>query len=142
MRPHRFTKLIVICILSAWLATAVAAEDDLPAVERVDAASRAKWLLEGSVTDRQTGQPVGEFTLVPGSISTDETGRSVIRWRENLKREMANGVLQWPRTSGFSVMRFQVTADGYQPAVTHIIRRGGPHTRLRLQLIPLPGKDG
>ncbi|OYP28383.1 hypothetical protein [Rhodopirellula sp. MGV] len=106
----------------------------LPAVENIDAASRAKWLMEGPVVDSESGLPIAAFTVIPGSISTDDDGKATIRWRDNLKREMKDGLLQWPRTSGFSVMRFRIVAEGYQPAVSPIIRRGGPHLRLKMKL--------
>lgn len=103
-------------------------------VESVDAATRSMWLIDGTVIDADTSEKIKKFTVTPGSLSTDESGKSTIRWRSNLKREMTDGRLRWPRTSGFSVMRFQVTADSYVPITTQRIWRGGPHTRIVVRM--------
>lgn len=135
-RTHR-NFLVTLCLTNlVWAANLVAAPP-LPPLESIEAASRARWLIEGPVIDAKTGSSVEAFTVIPGSISTDDNGRATIRWRENLKREMKAGHLQWPRTSGFSVMRFKIIAEGYHPVVSPIIRRGGPHLRMRVKLRPM-----
>ena len=103
-------------------------------VESVDGATRTRWLIDGLVVDAISKEPIKSFVVTPGTMSTDDRGRAVVRWRDNLKREMSDGVLQWPRTSGFSEMRFRVTARGYRPLVTHPMRRGGPHTRIKVSM--------
>lgn len=115
-----------------------------PAVDlnAVDAATRAMWLIDGTVVNAETREPIDAFLVTPGTTSTDDDGKTAIRWRDNLKRPMTEGRLQWPRTSGFSVMRFRITAPGYQPAVTHRIWRGGPHTRILVKLVPLKEPAG
>lgn len=130
----RIRSLLFCSFFVLGLAPYALSQDPLPRVESVDAATRTRWLINGTVVDRQTKQPVKAFSVTPGTTSIDATGKTTIRWRENLKREMTNGAFQWPRTSGFSVMRFRVTASGYDSAVTHKINRGGPHIRLRVQL--------
>lgn len=105
-------------------------------LESIDAATRSMWLISGTVVDADSNKPVKAFTVTPGSLSTDDQGKTAVRWRDNLKREMSNGKLLWPRTSGFSLMRFRITAPGYQPAVTHRIWRGGPHTRMLVRIKP------
>ena len=110
---------------------------ELPPVESVDAATRSMLLIDGIVLDAATLEPIAKFTVTPGSLSTDDQGKATIRWRDNLKREMNDGRLLWPRTSGFSVMRFRVTAQGYRPATTQRIWRGGPHTRMKVRLQPV-----
>lgn len=105
--------------------------------EGVDNATRAKWLLDGNVIDAKTGKPIERFLVTPGTRTIDDQGETQIRWRENLAKKMSDGLLRWPRTSGFSEMRFKVTADGYRPLVTHSVRRGGPHTRVRIRLMPV-----
>ncbi|MCC9600396.1 hypothetical protein LOC67_07475 [Stieleria sp. JC731] len=124
-----------ILLSAGWCSCQLTAAPPLPPLESVDSASRAKWLMEGPVVDSETGRPIAAFTVIPGSISTDDDGKATIRWRDNLKREMGDGLLQWPRTSGFSVMRFKIVAEGYRPAISHIVRRGGPHTRTRVKLV-------
>ena len=114
--------------------------DDSPLVA-VDGATRMKWLIYGQAVDASTGKPIPAFTVTPGTISVDETGKSVVRWRDNLKIEMQNGQIRWPRTSGFSQMRFRVSAKGYRPLVTHVIRRGGPHLRMKVSLIKTAAKQ-
>ncbi|PAY19803.1 hypothetical protein CKO51_09360 [Rhodopirellula sp. SM50] len=123
----------------AALLSGAAAAEELPPIESVDAATRSMWLIDGVVVDSVSSQPIPDFTVTPGSLSTDDTGRSTVRWRDNLKREMTAGRLRWPRTSGFSVMRFRVTAQGYRPAVTQRIWRGGPHTQIKVRLVPIDG---
>ena len=114
-----------------------AAAQDLAPVEQTNAATRTKWMIVGRAVDATTGKPLPSFSVVPGTDSIDdETGKTVVRWRENLKRDMKAGQLQWPRTSGFSVMRFRISAPGYRPLVTQMMRRGGPHVRLRMKLRP------
>jgi hypothetical protein len=103
-------------------------------LDSIDAATRAMWLIDGSVVDAATGESIPNFTVTPGSLSTDDEGKTTVRWRDNLSRDMADGRFQWPRTSGFSLMRFRVTAEGYRPAITHRIWRGGPHTRIHVRL--------
>jgi hypothetical protein len=112
-----------------------------PPVESIDAATRAMWLIDGRVVDARSGQPIESFTVTPGTLSQDDQGRTTIRWRENLERDMEAGRLRWPRTSGFSVMRFRIRADGYHPALTPTIRRGGPHLRLNARLRPREIKE-
>ncbi|QDV83259.1 hypothetical protein [Planctomycetes bacterium TBK1r] len=131
-----WARCLLLAVLSTLGAVGVTAEE-LPPVESVDAATRSMWLIDGVVVDSVSSQPISDFTVTPGSLSTDETGRSTVRWRDNLKREMTAGRLRWPRTSGFSVMRFRVTADGYRPAVTQRIWRGGPHTQIKVRLVPV-----
>jgi len=110
-------------------------------LESVDAATRSMWLIDGVVVDQLSSLPLKNFTVTPGTLSTDEQGRTTIRWRDNLKREMKDGRLRWPRTSGFSVMRFRVTADGHSPAITQRVWRGGPHTRIKVRLRPTPAVE-
>lgn len=107
-----------------------------PGLRSVPASTRAMWLIDGSVVDAETGKAVEQFIVTPGTIGSDEDGRTKIRWRENLQRKMKDGELRWPRTSGFSVMRFRVSAKGYHPVTTHRIWRGGPYTRMRVALKP------
>ncbi len=111
-----------------------AAAQSLPPVDQSDAETRTKWLIDGTVLESESGEPISRFTVTPGTISIDAEGRSVIRWRDNLARTMNEGRLQWPRTSGFALMRFKVSADGYQDLTTQKIERGGPHIRLRVHL--------
>ncbi|QDV42882.1 hypothetical protein Enr13x_27330 [Stieleria neptunia] len=134
--PDPLSRCILLAVFAALLSGAAAAEE-LPPIESVDAATRSMWLIDGVVVDSVSSEPIPDFTVTPGSLSTDDAGRSTVRWRDNLKREMIAGRLRWPRTSGFSVMRFQVTADGYRPAVTQRIWRGGPHTQIKVRLVPV-----
>ena len=127
--------IATLTLLSA--ATTIHAQNDSPdlvPIETVDAATRSMWLIDGTVVDAKSLQPLKEFLVTPGSLSTGQQDRTTLRWRDNLKREMKDGRFRWPRTSGFSVMRFRVTAEGYQPAITHRIWRGGPHTRIQVRL--------
>lgn len=107
---------------------------ELPPVESVDAATRTRWLVDGGITDAVTGKPVQDVIVTPGTLAVGPEGRTVIRWRDQLKLKMKPGVFQWPRTSGFSVMRFRITAPGYRPVITQKIRRGGPHIRMKVRL--------
>ncbi|WP_182870822.1 hypothetical protein [Stieleria mannarensis] len=136
-RTRFLNRLAALSILSVSWAGGWSAAEDLPPIESVDAATRAMWLIDGGVIDSVTSEPIGDFIVTPGSLSVDDSGRSTVRWRDNLKREMKAGRLRWPRTSGFSVMRFRVTADGYRPAVTQRIWRGGPHTQIMVRLVPV-----
>ncbi|KAA5547142.1 hypothetical protein FYK55_01630 [Roseiconus nitratireducens] len=123
-------------VFAACSARAVAEPPaSLPPVASVDAETRAKWLIDGTVVDAETGAAIESFRITPGTLSSDEDGKIRIRWRDNLERVMSAGRLQWPRTSGFSVMRFRISADGYRPAVSHQISRGGPHVRMRVRLL-------
>lgn len=111
-------------------------DEQLAPVEAVDSLTRSMWLIQGTVEDAVTGKAIPQVTMIPGSLSRNENGKTVIRWRENLKRNMRDQ-LRWPRTSGYSVMRFQLVADGYQPIITQRVYRGGPHIRLRVKMLPL-----
>ena len=104
-------------------------------LEKVDAATRSRWLLDGTVVDAESGKPIREFVVTPASLSTDDNGKTILRWRDNLNRTMRGGVLKWPRTSGFSVMRFKITAAGYRTLVTPTMPRGGPYVRIRIKLV-------
>ena len=148
---HRIRfRAIVCCVSLAWISTgalsgcpsviaqgAPKGTDPLPPLQTVDAATRSMWLIDGLVIDKQTGRRINRFVVTPGSLSADENGKSAVRWRDNLKREMKAGRLRWPRTSGFSVMRFRVTAEGYRPAMTQKVWRGGPHIRIRVVMAPV-----
>jgi hypothetical protein len=127
--------------LTCLLAATAIQSQDIPSetvpLESVDAATRSMWLMDGVVLDATSLRPLKDFSVTPGTLSTDQHQRTSLRWRENLKREMKDGRLRWPRTSGFSVMRFRVTADGYNPAVTQRIWRGGPHTRIQVRMKPI-----
>ncbi|MCA9136935.1 MAG: hypothetical protein KDB00_09250 [Planctomycetales bacterium] len=114
--------------------TTPSVDTELAPVESVDAATRSMWLIDGIVIDADTSKKIDRFTVTPGSLSTDDAGKSMVRWRDNLKREMTEGRLRWPRTSGFSVMRFRVSADSYIPVTTQRIWRGGPHTRVIIRM--------
>ncbi|MEM0926607.1 MAG: hypothetical protein AAGJ83_11260 [Planctomycetota bacterium] len=136
-RRSRFTvKLLLTVPLLIASGTRMAAAQ----FPEIDNTTRAMWLLDGEVIDRKTGKRIGDFVVTPGSLSTNDRGQTRVRWRENLARTMKNGQLRWPRTSGFSEMRFRVTAEGYLPFITHRIRRGGPYTRLRLRVDPVSGQ--
>ena len=135
MNLQQITVMLLLWVTGqAMFMTGVTAADPLPAVESVDAKTRSMWLIDGRVFDSKTNQPLKQFTVTPGSLSTDDSGRTTVRWRDNLKREMTDGLLRWPRTSGFSVMRFRITAKGYRAAVSQRIWRGGPHTQM---VVPL-----
>lgn len=130
----RWLIAMLTCLLAA---TAVQAQDtgaETVPLESVDATTRSMWLIDGVVLDATSLQPLKDFSVTPGTLSTDQRQRTSLRWRDNLKREMKDGRLRWPRTSGFSVMRFRVTAEGYNPAVTQRIWRGGPHTRIQVRM--------
>lgn len=109
-------------------------------VESVDSLTRSMWLIQGTVHDALTGKPIPQVTMIPGSLSRDQSGKTVVRWRENLKRNMRDQ-LKWPRTSGYSVMRFKLIAEGYQPIITQRVYRGGPHIRLRVKMHPAVASD-
>lgn len=125
--------LLCVVFVSVTMHHPVSAQT-LPPVETVDAATRTRWLVDGVIVDAMTGQPVKEAIVTPGTLSVSSEGRTTIRWRDQLKLEMKPGSFQWPRTSGFSIMRFRVTAPGYHPAITQKIRRGGPHIRMKVKL--------
>ena len=127
------------CLFAATTAHAQDQMPDLAPIESVDAATRSMWLIDGMVVDAKSLQPLKEFLVTPGSLSTGQQDGTTLRWRGNLKRDMKDGRFRWPRTSGFSVMRFRVTAEGYQPAITHRIWRGGPHTRIQVRLKRVEG---
>jgi hypothetical protein len=129
--------ILTLAILATALDIAIAQTP--PPIESVDAATRSMWLIDGTVVDSETDRPIRRFAVTPGTLSTDERGRTTIRWRDNLKREMIQGRLRWPRTSGFSVMRFRITADGYNPAISQRVWRGGPHTRIKVHLKRMAG---
>ena len=118
--------------------TVLVAED--PPIVAVDGATRMKWLIRGVAVDAVSGEPIPALTVTPGTLSVDASGKSVVRWRDNLKIDMKGGQIRWPRTSGFSQMRFRVSAPGYQPLVTHVIRRGGPHLRIKVALVKASAK--
>jgi hypothetical protein len=116
------------------------AEDVVGKVEDTDAETRAMWLIRGEVVNAVDDEPIESFVAVPGTMSNDADGKSVIRWRENLQREMRDGKFLWPRTSGFSLMRFRVRAKGFFPAITPQLQRGGPHTRMKIRMVPVPNE--
>ncbi|MEO1529703.1 MAG: hypothetical protein AAFX06_30160 [Planctomycetota bacterium] len=120
-------------IFATLFSTAVLTEDAVD-LREVDGGTRMKWLIDGTVVDSKTGKPIEEFIATPGTFSVDDSGRSVVRWRDNLKISMRGGEFKWPRTSGFSEMRFRISANGYRPVVTPAMRRGGPYTRIRVTL--------
>jgi len=132
----------VLVVIAVWLATATgwngwtsaAAAPPWQPLRSVDAETRTRWLVDGRVVDAASGKPIPVFTVTPGSLSTDERGRTELRLRENLAKDMRDGTLRWPRTSGFAEMRFRISAEGYRPVVTQRIRRGGPHIRMRIRL--------
>lgn len=127
----RLAQIILTFILST---TSLADEPVLPSLDRTAGSVRMKWLVDGMVVDSKTGAPLPEFRVTPGTFSVGEDGKTVVRWRDNLKITMRDGRFRWPRTSGFSEMRFRVTAKGYRPVVTPAMRRGGPYTRVRVRL--------
>ena len=95
-------------------------------------------MIDGWVVDATSGKPISSFQVTPGTDQqlTDAAGISV-RWRDNLTKAMQGGAFKWPRTSGFSQMRFRVTAPGYHPAITHMMQRSGPYVRLCIRPKPL-----
>jgi len=136
----RIFKLIVrsaVACLATTLLSPSRGDEPTPSavpLEAVDAETRAMWLIDGQVVDASDGMPIESFTVTPGTLSIEPDGKTTVRFRDNLHREMTAGRLRWPRTSGFAVMRFRVSADGYRPLVTPRIHRGGPHVRIRVQL--------
>ena len=143
------TRLFAVCLFAGFVVPPAAAEPPsqqklsqqkpLPPVESAEASTRARWMMDGAVVDAKSGKPIQKFEVTPGTDSIDpESGKVRVRWRDNLKKQMSGGALRWPRTSGFSVMRFRITAAGYQPLVTQMMRRGGPHIRIRVKLQPEP----
>lgn len=139
--PLSISPFVGCAAILALLVSATASQSQEPSIqltpiESVDAATRSMWLIDGIVVDAETSRPITDFAVTPATISTDDRGRTKLRWRDNLKRQMNSGRLRWPRTSGFSVMRFRVTAPGYRPAITQRIWRGGPHTQIKVRLKP------
>ncbi|MEL6106804.1 MAG: hypothetical protein AAFU85_12225 [Planctomycetota bacterium] len=127
-------QLTLITLSLLFSMTSLAQEPGLPELNGTDGATRMKWLIDGMVVDSRTGQPLTEFQVTPGTLSIGEDGKTIVRWRDNLKIVMREGRFRWPRTSGFSEMRFRVTSKGYRPLVTPAMRRGGPYARVRVRL--------
>ncbi|TWU01161.1 carboxypeptidase-like regulatory domain-containing protein [Stieleria varia] len=114
-----------------------------------DSASDArKWLINGTAIDWETGEPIDVFRVIPGTPNPREGMANEIRapgglnqtpsrealWQPHQIREMRDGKFQWPRTSGYRMMRFRVEADGYQPVMTPWTERGGPYTKMRVYM--------
>lgn len=135
LRAARVGVQCVCLAIALLMVPCVFGEESSSKDKTVDGAKRMKWLIDGSVVDSKSEQPLAEFIVTPGTLSVDDAGRTTVRWRDNLKIVMREGRFQWPRTSGFSEMRFRVSAKGYRALVTPAMRRGGPYTRIRVRLV-------
>ena len=103
-----------------------------------------RLLIDGAIIDSETGDAVRTFRVLPGvRYNRGRAGReSVTVWQPHMIREMQNGKFEWPRTRGFDEMRFRIEADGYRPATTTWLGKGGPHLRMKVHMRPDAGITG
>jgi|GEM_PF-6502170 len=103
----------------------------------------------GNVTDAVTGQRVNEFVLTPRFAQTNFLS-GVVRtnfgpWSEYTRKPSFNGEFSFYRDSpllqGTREMhdwQFRVEADGYEPAVSRLVRNEERGARLDFRVAPLP----
>ena len=103
----------------------------------------------GSVIDAETGQPVNEFVLTPRFATTSSfqgsSRTNFGQWSEYNRKPAFNGEFNFyrdsPLLSGSREMhdwQFRVEADGYEPAVSRIVRDEERGARLDFRLKPQP----
>jgi protocatechuate 3,4-dioxygenase beta subunit len=104
----------------------------------------------GKVTDAVTGQPVMEFVLTPRFAQTFSLNGGATRtnfgpWTEYNRKPSFNGEFSFygdsPLLHGRSEMhdwQFRVEADGYEPAVSRLVRDEERGARLDFRLTPRP----
>ncbi|MGB7343718.1 MAG: carboxypeptidase-like regulatory domain-containing protein [Pirellulaceae bacterium] len=103
-----------------------------------------RLLIDGEVLNADTNEPVENFRVIPGVRYNRLPGSrgNVAVWQPHMIREMTGGVFQWPRTRGYDEMRFRVEADGFRPATTTWLGKGGPHLRMKIHMRPDNGIEG
>ena len=103
----------------------------------------------GSVTDDVTGQPVNEFVLTARFAQTsslkDGTRTNFGGWSEYNRKQFGAGnfnlYYEHPLLGGTDKMhewQFRLEADGYEPAVSRLVRDEERGTRLDFRLKPRP----
>ena len=103
----------------------------------------------GNVFDASTGQPVKEFVLTPRyAVTSSFQGRTSTnfgQWTEYNRTPSFNGEFSFYRESpllhGSREMhdwQFRVEADGYEPAVSRLVRDEERGARLDFRLAPRP----
>ncbi len=107
-------------------------------------ADTPRLLIDGQVLDATSGKPVEVFRVIPGVRYNRSPGvrGNIAVWQPHMIREMKDGAFQWPRTRGYDEMRFRIEADGYRPATTTWLGKGGPHLRMKVHLRADPGIEG
>ena len=103
-----------------------------------------RLLINGQVLNAETTEPIKTFRVIPGVRYNGRRGSrsSIAVWQPHMIREMTDGKFEWPRTRGYDEMRFRIEADGYRPATTTWLGKGGPHLRMKVHLRPEPGISG
>jgi hypothetical protein len=106
----------------------------------------------GTVIDTSTGDPVKEFVVTPRYVVIysvlDSARTNFGQWSEYNRMPSFNGQFSLYRTSpllsGSLEMhdwQFRVEADGYEPAVSRLVRDAERGTRLDFRLTPRPLPD-
>ena len=128
--------------LFVWL-LAIQFVVDTCAEGQTTSASR-RLLINGEVVNAETGEKVETFRVIPGVRYNQKPGvrGNVAVWQPHMIREMTDGEFHWPRTRGYDEMRFRIEADGYRPATTTWLGKGGPHLRMKVHLRPDDGIKG
>ena len=138
MLSHRKRLIpLLLCLLAIQFTTDTRADEKKPAAAR-------RLLIDGEVLDAVTGEHVKSFRVIPGVRYNRAPGvrGNLAVWQPHMIREMTDGNFQWPRTRGYDEMRFRIEADGYRPATTTWLGKGGPHLRMKVHMRPDSGIVG
>lgn len=128
---------LLLCLLAIQCVTDTCADETQTAAAR-------RLLIDGEVLNADTGEPVETFRVIPGVRYNRAPGvrGNLAVWQPHMIREMTDGEFHWPRTRGYDEMRFRIEADGYRPATTTWLGKGGPHLRMKVHLRPDAGIEG
>lgn len=102
-------------------------------------------LVQLVVVDEKSGQPVPDFTMIPGtegSLGPAGDPNALAQWQPHMLMAGKVGRSGWPQSRTYEFMRLRIEADGYRPALSQLIRKAdGPLTVL-VKLVADPGLDG
>lgn len=107
-------------------------------------ATKPEVLVTASVVDVETGQPIKEFRVVPGTPYgvAKNTDPSVAIWQPHLLRAAADGRFEWPAERSYEHFCLRFEADGYATKLSPWIKKAAGPRELVMKLRRDPGIVG
>ncbi len=99
-------------------------------------------LFELKVVDRENGDPIKKFVVLPGVPYNGTKPDNIAVWQPHLIREAKDGKFVWSRERSYRSFRLRIESPGKKTVQTEWLHRTAEPRRITIQLESDPGLSG